>query len=122
MTTVRVKRVYEAPSAADGFRVLIDRLWPRGLTREKAHIDLWLKAASPSHELRRRFHHDPAQWDDFRASYFAELEAEPAAVAELMEVVGHHRTVTLLFGAKDEQFNNARALVEFVEARRKRKR
>ncbi|MCZ2095103.1 MAG: DUF488 family protein [Anaerolineae bacterium] len=122
MTTVRVKRVYEAPAATDGFRILVDRLWPRGLPREKARIDAWLKSVSPSHALRRRFHHDPAQWDDFRASYFAELEAEPAAVAELMDVVLHHRTVTLLFGARDEQFNNARALAEFVDAKRKKKR
>ena len=75
MTTIRIKRVYEAPADSDGFRLLVDRLWPRGLTREQARIDAWLKSVSPSNELRRRFHHDPAQWDDFRASYFAELEA-----------------------------------------------
>lgn len=114
MTTIRVKRVYEAPAGTDGFRLLVDRLWPRGLTREQARIDAWLKSVSPSHELRRRFHHDPAQWNDFRASYFAELESEPSAVAELTELLRKHRVVTFLYGAKDEKFNNARALAEFV--------
>lgn len=121
MTTIRVKRVYEAPSAADGFRILVDRLWPRGLSREHAHIDAWLKTISPSNELRRWFNHDPAKWDAFKTRYFAELEAEPAAVAELTGLVGHHRTVSLLFGAREEQFNNAHALAEFLEARRKKK-
>lgn len=121
MTTIRVKRVYEAPSAADGFRILVDRLWPRGLSREHAHIDAWLKTISPSNELRRWFNHDPARWDAFKTRYFAELEAEPAAVAELTGLVGHHRTVSLLFGAREEQFNNAHALAEFLEARRRKK-
>lgn len=121
MTTIRVKRVYEAPSAADGFRILVDRLWPRGLSREHAHIDAWLKTVSPSNELRRWFNHDPARWDAFKTRYFAELEAEPAAVAELTGLVGHHRTVSLLFGAREEQFNNAHALAEFLEARRRKK-
>jgi len=114
MTTIRIKRVYEAPADTDGFRLLVDRLWPRGLTRDQARIDAWLKAVSPSHELRRRFHHDPARWDDFRASYFAELESEPSAIAELAELLRKHRVVTFLYGAKDEKFNNARALAEFV--------
>jgi len=118
MTTIRIKRVYEAPADSDGFRLLVDRLWPRGLTREQARIDAWLKSVSPSNELRRRFHHDPAQWDDFRASYFAELEAEPSAVAELADLLRKHRVVTFLYGAKDEKFNNARALVEFVGAKK----
>ncbi len=121
MTTIRVKRVYEAPSAADGFRILVDRLWPRGLSREHAHIDAWLKTISPSNELRRWFNHDPARWDAFKTRYFAELEAEPAAVAELTRLVDHHRTVSLLFGAREEQFNNAHALAEFLEARRRKK-
>ncbi len=121
MTTIRVKRVYEAPSAADGFRILVDRLWPRGLSREHAQIDAWLKTISPSNELRRWFNHDPARWDAFKTRYFAELEAEPAAVAELTGLVDHHRTVSLLFGAREEQFNNAHALAEFLEARRRKK-
>ncbi len=114
MTTIRVKRVYEAPADGDGFRLLVDRLWPRGLARERAHIDAWLKTVSPSDELRHRFHHDPAQWDAFRASYFAELQANPPAVAELMGVLRQHRVVTLLYGAKEERFNNAQALAEFI--------
>jgi len=121
MTTIRVKRVYEPPSAADGFRILVDRLWPRGLSREHAHIDAWLKTVSPSNELRRWFNHDPARWDAFKTRYFAELEAEPAAVAELTRLVDHHRTVSLLFGAREERFNNAHALAEFLEARRRKK-
>lgn len=114
MTTVRVKRVYEPPAEGDGFRLLVDRLWPRGLARERARIDAWLKSVAPSNELRHRFHHDPALWEAFRTSYFAELEAEPAAIAELMTVLGQHRIVTLLYAAKEAQFNNAQALAEFV--------
>jgi len=117
MGHIALKRAYEAPAAADGYRLLVDRLWPRGLTREKARIDQWLKDASPSNELRRQFHHDPAQWDAFRASYFRELEAHPAALAQLDAVLKQHPVVTFVYSARDERFNNAEALKQFVEQR-----
>lgn len=117
MIRIALKRAYEAPAASDGYRLLVDRLWPRGLTRDKARIDQWLKDASPSNELRRRFHHDPAQWDAFRASYFRELEAHPAALAQLDAVLGRHPIVTFVYSARDERFNNAAALKQFVEQR-----
>ncbi|RPH62479.1 MAG: DUF488 family protein [Burkholderiales bacterium] len=115
MSEILVKRVYEAPAASDGYRLLVDRLWPRGLTREKAAVDQWLKDVSPSNELRRLFHHDATRWDAFRASYFAELGARPAAVAQLGAVLKKHRAVTFLYAARDARFNNAAALKEFVE-------
>lgn len=116
----RLKRAYEAPAPDDGFRVLVDRLWPRGLTREKAQIDLWLKETAPSDELRRRFHSDPrppeARWDDFRTAYFAELEQEPArSAAEKLLNQAKSGPVTLLYAAKDEHWNNAVALKAWLE-------
>jgi uncharacterized protein YeaO (DUF488 family) len=111
----KVRRVYEAASDADGLRVLVDRLWPRGLTKEKARIDLWLKDIAPSDALRRRLHADPAQWDAFLADYHRELEAEPArsAVAELRERAARG-PVTLLFSARNEDRNNATALRDWL--------
>ena len=81
--TIQLKRVYEAPSKSDGTRILVDRLWPRGLTKERAHVDLWLKEVAPSTELRKWFAHDPAKWSEFKKRYHAELDANPAAIAEL---------------------------------------
>jgi uncharacterized protein YeaO (DUF488 family) len=112
----RIKRVYEPPDAADGFRVLVDRLWPRGLSRERAKIDLWLKEVAPSDSLRRRFHGDPSAWGDFKTAYYAELEQAPAqpAVLELLDRL-RHGPVTLLFAARDESRNNAVALKEWLD-------
>jgi uncharacterized protein YeaO (DUF488 family) len=118
----RLKRVYEPPAPEDGLRVLVDRLWPRGLSKEKAHVDLWLKAIAPSDALRRRLHADPrpsaALWEEFCDAYARELEAEPArtAVRELTEKAAQEGPVTLLFGAKDETHNNALALKAWLEA------
>jgi uncharacterized protein YeaO (DUF488 family) len=119
----RLKRAYEQPSPDDGFRVLVDRLWPRGLTREKAQIDLWPKDIAPSDELRRHFHADaraPEQrWDDFRAAYFAELAQEPArAAADVLKAQARSGPVTLLYAAKDERWNNAVALKAWLEGAR----
>jgi uncharacterized protein YeaO (DUF488 family) len=114
----RLKRVYLAPDAADGSRVLVDRLWPRGLSRERAQIDLWCKDLAPSDALRRRFHGDPTGWDAFRAAYFAEL-ARPemrAAVTDILDRLDH-APVTLLFAARDEIRNNAVALKEWLDQR-----
>jgi uncharacterized protein YeaO (DUF488 family) len=111
MTTLRVKRVYAPAEPADGTRILVDRLWPRGIAKEKAHIDLWLKEAAPSDALRKRFHAKPAEWDAFRAAYAEELKGEEAQAA-VGELRRHLRDgpVTLLYAARDEERNNAVAL------------
>jgi uncharacterized protein YeaO (DUF488 family) len=108
-----IKRVYEAPSEKDGTRILVDRLWPRGLTKEKASVDLWLKEIAPSTELRKWFAHDPAKWTGFQARYRAELEKNPLPLAVLREklAVG---AVTLLYGAKDEIHNEAMVLQQLL--------
>jgi uncharacterized protein YeaO (DUF488 family) len=112
----RVKRIYEAAAADDGFRVLVDRLWPRGVAKAKAHIDEWLKDVSPSDALRHRFHDHPAKWREFVTAYGRELEHEPAksAAASLRERA-RHELVTLLYAARDESHNNAVALKEWLE-------
>ncbi len=115
---LRIKRVYQAPATEDGVRVLVDRLWPRGLSRERAQIDLWLKEIAPSDALRRRFHGDPAGWEDFKAAYYTELEQAPAqsTVRELFDRL-RREPVTLLFAARDESRNNAVALKEWLDDR-----
>jgi uncharacterized protein YeaO (DUF488 family) len=112
----RIKRVYQPPDDEDGVRVLVDRLWPRGLSRERAQIDLWLKEIAPSDTLRRRFHGDPGNWKEFKTAYFAELEREPAqsAVRDLLDRQTRE-PVTLLFAARDETRNNAVALKEWLD-------
>jgi uncharacterized protein YeaO (DUF488 family) len=113
MTTIKLKRVYEIPAAGDGFRVLVDRLWPRGISKEKAGLDVWLKEAGPSDELRKWFGHDPAKFDEFRRRYKNELASNPA-LAELKTITAQHQTVTLLYGAKDPQHNQAVVLAELL--------
>ena len=115
---LRIKRVYQAPDTEGGVRVLVDRLWPRGLSRERAQIDLWLKEIAPSDALRRGFHGDPAGWEDFKTAYYAELQQPPAqsAVRDLLERVSRE-PVTLLFAAREETRNNAVALKEWLEER-----
>jgi uncharacterized protein YeaO (DUF488 family) len=115
---LRIKRLYQAPGTEDGVRTLVDRLWPRGLSRERAQIDLWLKDIAPSDALRRRFHGDPAGWDDFKTAYYAELEQPPAqsAVRELLDRL-RRGPITLLFAARNESRNNAVALKEWLEDR-----
>jgi uncharacterized protein YeaO (DUF488 family) len=110
----RTKRVYEPAAGDDGFRVLVDRLWPRGLTHERAAADLWLKDAAPSPALRTQWHHDPARFDQFAARYRAELDTNPA-VDELLDLVRAHGTVTLLFAARDPQVNHAVVLRAHLE-------
>jgi uncharacterized protein YeaO (DUF488 family) len=115
---LRVKRVYNPPDEGDGVRVLVDRLWPRGLSREKARIDLWLKEIAPSDRLRRLFHGDPAGWEEFKVAYYAELEqmAAQLAVHTLLDRLSHE-PVTLLFAAREETRNNAVALKEWLDRR-----
>ncbi|HZJ95828.1 MAG TPA: DUF488 domain-containing protein [Thiopseudomonas sp.] len=108
---INIKRVYAKPSDADGKRILIDRLWPRGLSKEKACVDLWLKDIAPSTELRKWFAHDPEKWDEFKARYLQELKANDEAVEALKDELSKGK-VTLVYGAKDEAHNDAVVLQE----------
>ncbi len=110
---VHTKRIYDEPGPSDGRRILIDRLWPRGISKEAAHIDFWAKMVAPSKELRRWYRHDPAKWDEFRDRYFAELDSNLEAVAELRAQLGP-RPATLVFSSKEENLNNATALREYL--------
>ena len=115
----RIKRVYEPAADDDGLRVLVDRLWPRGLAKEKAHIDQWLKDVAPSDTLRRRFHGNPAKWDEFVAAYDRELGQEPAsAAAATLRALGRKQPVTLLYAARDQSHNNAVALKKLLEKKK----
>ena len=115
----RLKRVYEPAEAGDGLRVLVDRLWPRGISKDKARIDLWLKDISPSDALRRRVHADPSAWDGFVLDYAHELAHEPArAAAEELRKHLRKGPVTLLYAARDEEHNNAVALKRLLEKER----
>jgi len=119
--TVALKRVYEEPSPEDGARVLVDRLWPRGLTKEKAALDAWLKDLAPSDELRKWFHAHPLQWSKFRERYLKELSTATAhdALQKLYDLMDERRHVTLLFASKNEERNNATVLKQLVEGHRK---
>jgi uncharacterized protein YeaO (DUF488 family) len=110
---VRLKRVYEEPAKEDGTRILVDRLWPRGLTKEKAHVDLWLKDIAPSTELRKWFAHDPAKWPEFKTRYRTELQHDKEQV-ELLKQTLAKGPATLLYGAKDEEHNEAAVLQELL--------
>lgn len=114
---IRVKRVYEQPSPDDGLRVLVERLWPRGLTKERAAVDLWLKDAAPSPELRQWFGHDPARWEEFQERYRRELRERPAAVSLLRQKAAEG-PVTLVYAARDEEHNGAVVLAGFLQGRR----
>jgi len=111
-----VKRAYEPPSNHDGVRILVDRLWPRGLSKAKASIDLWLKDIAPSVQLRRWFKHQPERWSEFLRRYGEELDAKHASIAALRGAIRNGR-VTLLFGARDEKRNNAVALQTYLATR-----
>jgi uncharacterized protein YeaO (DUF488 family) len=110
---ISIKRAYETPSQKDGFRILVDRLWPRGLTKAKADIDLWLKDVAPSTELRKWFKHDPDKWKEFQSRYRNELKKNAQALSVLKEQAAKKR-VTLIYGAKDEQHNEAIVLQELL--------
>lgn len=113
--TIRVKRLYNEPEKADGRRILVDRLWPRGLTKEKAKVDVWIKEIAPSTELRRWYGHDPNKWNDFKHRYAIELEANSDQVDVVLREV-EAGVVTFLFSSKEEQWNNAVALKKYIEA------
>jgi uncharacterized protein YeaO (DUF488 family) len=110
---VTIKRIYEPAAKTDGFRILVDRLWPRGVSKETAHIDLWLKEIAPSTDLRNWFNHEPEKWKEFCSRYKSELK-DSAALSELRALIQSHRHVTLLYAAKDEQHNQALALQQFI--------
>ena len=113
---IQLKRAYEEPSETDGTRILIDRLWPRGLTKEKAKIDLWLKDIAPSTELRTWFGHDPSKWDDFKQRYKNELKNNSETVAKLLEQMAQGK-VTFVYSAKDKEHNDAVVLAEYLGER-----
>ncbi len=112
--SISLKRAYEKPSRSDGCRILVERLWPRGVSKLDAKIDLWPKQAAPSTELRRWFDHDPDKWVEFRRRYFSELQAHDEALEPIRERVRAGR-VTFVFGSRETRFNNAVALKEYLE-------
>lgn len=112
---IKLRRVYEVPTEDDGFRILIDRLWPRGLSKARAGIDLWMKDISPSDELRKRFHHEAGQWSQFKDSYFRELDKKQELVRVIVDK-SEKGLVTLLYAARNEELNNGAALLEYIEA------
>ncbi|MGH6974972.1 MAG: DUF488 domain-containing protein [Stellaceae bacterium] len=113
---VSLKRAYEPPSPRDGTRILVDRLWPRGVKKAKARIDLWLKDAAPSTALRKWFGHDPVRWSEFRRRYRAQLKGQPEAMAQLRALARQGR-ITLVFGARDERRNQAVVLRSLLVGR-----
>lgn len=110
-----LKRIYEPYSEHDGFRILVDRLWPRGVSKEKAALDVWLKDIAPSTELRKWFAHDPEKWLDFKAKYKSELEDKKECLQEITTAKKQHKVVTLLYGAKDEAHNEALVIAEVLK-------
>jgi uncharacterized protein YeaO (DUF488 family) len=111
---ISTKRVYDPPAKSDGNRILVDRLWPRGLSKEKAKVDFWLKEIAPSDELRKWIHADKSRWDEFVKRYAAELKENPEPLKQLREIIKERKTVTLLFSASDVEQNNALTLRDFL--------
>ena len=112
---VRIKRVYEEAAKQDGYRVLVDRLWPRGLKKEAAKIDLWMKDVAPSDALRKAFHHEAMRWPDFHKKYQAELKKKQNWIVELKKLEKEHGMLTLLFGARDPEHYQAAILAELLK-------
>lgn len=110
--SVRIKRVYDEPAADDGERILVDRLWPRGISKEKAAFDAWMKEVAPTSGLRKWFDHRPERWDEFRQRYRAELQGNPAVEALRAHVAAGR--VTLLYGSRNREFNHAAVLADFL--------
>ena|SRR5258705_14015491 len=110
---IKIKRIYKLPSASDGYRILIDRLWPRGMKKEAANINVWMKEIAPSTELRKWFNHEPEKWESFLAKYKTELD-HSSSLEELRSLTKKHKIITLLYSAKDEQHNHAIALKSFL--------
>jgi len=113
----KVKRIYEVPQASDGYRILVDRIWPRGVAKDKARIDLWLREIAPSNALRKWFGHDPERWAEFQKCYLKELQGAAELTKQLQDLNKAHGTVTLVFSARDEVHNQAVALRAFLDTR-----
>jgi uncharacterized protein YeaO (DUF488 family) len=112
---IKIKRAYDSPSDDDGYRILVDRLWPRGISKAKAQLDFWPKELAPSNELRRWYGHDPEKWSEFKSRYFAELDDNQEFVNQLLEYIDRG-TVTFIYSSKEQRLNNAVALKEYVES------
>jgi uncharacterized protein YeaO (DUF488 family) len=112
--SLAIKRVYEPVSTKDGYRILVDRLWPRGLSKERAAVDLWLKVIAPSAELRKWFGHEPEKWPEFRRKYFAELATHPDEVGQI-RTLAKRRRVTLVYGARNTDNNDAVAILDYLK-------
>jgi uncharacterized protein YeaO (DUF488 family) len=119
---LKLKRATEPAAKSDGARVLVDRLWPRGISKEELKLGSWLREIAPSDALRRWFRHDPKKWNGFRERYAKELDANPHAVKALQDLLREHGTVTLIFDARDTAHNNAMALKSYMQRRLPRKR
>lgn len=114
---IKIKRIYEKYSADDGFRILIDRLWPRGVSKSNAKIDLWLKEIAPTDSLRKWFSHDPKKWESFKKKYQEELKENKSLLDTIKDLEKEHKTVTLVFSAKDELHNNAIVLQKVLQTK-----
>ncbi len=112
--SIKIKRVYDKPEPKDGKRILVDRLWPRGLSKSKAQIELWIKDVAPSNELRRWYKHDRQKWPEFKKKYFAELDTKSESVNDILNHI-HSEDVVLLYSSKETVYNNAVALKEYIE-------
>lgn len=120
MTTINLKRIYDEPESADGARVLVDRIWPRGVSKERAQLTAWLKDIAPTPELRKWFDHKPERFKLFEEKYLDELKSNDYAVKQLQEVANENISVTLLYAAKDQKHNHAIVLKHFLEQKRER--
>lgn len=114
MPEIKIKRVYQQAEPQDGFRILVDRLWPRGLRKDEAKIDLWLKEIAPNSDLRKWFNHKPEKWLEFCKNYHKQLNSQKDHIQNILKIL-HKGTITLLYAAKNEQLNNAVALKEYLE-------
>ncbi|HEX2869338.1 MAG TPA: DUF488 domain-containing protein [Ignavibacteriales bacterium] len=111
---IKLKRIYEEYEPADGYRILVDRLWPRGIKKESSHVDLWLKELGPSDELRKWFNHDPAKWQEFKKKYHSELSRKSDLLNEIRDAEKENKNVTILYGAKDTEHNQAVVIAEML--------
>lgn len=113
--TIKVERIYDNPTGGDSFRILVDRLWPRGLSKDKVRVDLWQKDIAPSNTLRKWFGHDEKKWDEFKQKYFKELDKNNDVVNTIIKTAQEQNSITLLYSTKEKRFNNAVALKEYLE-------
>jgi uncharacterized protein YeaO (DUF488 family) len=122
LTIIRIERIYDNPKGDNSFRILVDRLWPRGLSKEKARVDLWQKDIAPSNSLRKWFGHDEKKWDEFKRKYFEELDKknDSDTVYRIIKMAKEQNSITLLYGTKEKRFNNAIALKEYLQGKIKK--